>query len=191
MEKAFSSGWPALDFVGTLRLRRNAAPVEMLTSPASLDSWFRTSGVVGGKTSCRVSDVEQALALREAIYSLVAARMTNRSRDEGAVSLVNDAARTPPAIPQLTTEGRRLHGTPEQAMSSVARDAIDTLSGSDASLLKECGRPECTQVYVDHSRGGRREWCAMDSCGNKVKAAAYRARKRLAADGASKSPPRR
>ncbi|MGW1086621.1 CGNR zinc finger domain-containing protein [Streptomyces sp. NPDC002596] len=31
---------------------------------------------------------------------------------------------------------------------------------------------------VDRSHGGRREWCAMDPCGNRVKAAAHRARKK-------------
>ena len=66
-------------------------------------------------------------------------------------------------------------------MSSVARDAIDILTGPEVLLLKECANPGCTQVYVDHSRGARREWCAMDPCGNKIKAAAYRARKRAKA----------
>jgi predicted RNA-binding Zn ribbon-like protein len=68
--------------------------------------------------------------------------------------------------------------TPEQALSSIARVAVEILGGPDADLLKECGRPECTQVYLDRSRGSRREWCAMETCGNKMKAAAYRARKR-------------
>ncbi|MGI5425384.1 CGNR zinc finger domain-containing protein [Streptomyces sp. CA-179760] len=47
--------------------------------------------------------------------------------------------------------------------------------------LKECGRPGCTRVYLDRSRGGRRAWCGMEECGNRVKAAAYRARRRGAA----------
>ncbi|MGW1549197.1 CGNR zinc finger domain-containing protein [Streptomyces sp. NPDC002346] len=32
---------------------------------------------------------------------------------------------------------------------------------------------------VDRSHGGRRPWCAMDPCGNRVKAAAHRARKKV------------
>nr|WP_272925142.1 CGNR zinc finger domain-containing protein [Streptomyces sp. SID8377] len=49
-------------------------------------------------------------------------------------------------------------------------------------MLRECARPECTQVYLDHSRGRRREWCAMRTCGNRVKAAAFRARHRTTAE---------
>ncbi|WP_351235606.1 CGNR zinc finger domain-containing protein [Streptomyces sp. NPDC002133] len=183
MEHAFPCGAAALDFVGTLRARRKPQPWEMLKSPESLDSWFRESGIVDGDTGCRPSDLEDAVALREAIYLLVVARLANEKYDSRALSLVNHAVRTPPAIPQLTSSGRTIEATPQQALSSVARDAIDVLSGPDVPLLKECANPECTRIYVDRSRGARREWCAMEACGNKIKAAAYRARKkRLARD---------
>jgi predicted RNA-binding Zn ribbon-like protein len=178
VEHAFPCGNPALDFVGTLRARRNAEPQEKFTSPESVDSWFLESGVVDGGTSCQPADVTHAVALREAIYTLVAARLADEPYAEDAITVVNRAARKPPAIPQLTPTGSRTEATPEQAMSTVAREAIDILGGTRAQLLKECARPECTQVYLDNSRGVRREWCAMETCGNKMKAAAYRARKR-------------
>jgi predicted RNA-binding Zn ribbon-like protein len=181
MMHAFPCGTPVLDFVGTLRRRRNAEPLEMLTSPESLDAWFRESGLVDGETDCRPSDVEDAVSLREAIYALVRAGLANESYDADALALVNAMARTPSAIPQLTREGRRVEATAQQALSSVARQAIRVVSGPELSLIKECSRPECTQIYVDRSHGSRREWCAMDPCGNRVKAAAYRARKKAAA----------
>jgi predicted RNA-binding Zn ribbon-like protein len=177
MRHAFPCGNVALDFVGTLRARRNVTPLEMLSSPESLDAWFGESGVVDGETHSRPSDVTAAVALREAIHSLVAGRLAGGSFDESALALVNRTARTPSAIPQLTPGGRRVQGTPAQAMSSVARIAIDLLSGPEQQLLKECGRPECTQIYADHSRGSRREWCSA-KCRNKVNVAAYRARVR-------------
>ncbi|MFD1497699.1 ABATE domain-containing protein, partial [Streptosporangium lutulentum] len=46
MEHAFPCGNLALDFVGTLRARRNPVPTDVLTSPRSLDAWFRESGLV-------------------------------------------------------------------------------------------------------------------------------------------------
>ena len=178
MDHAFPCGNLSLDFVGTLRARRDESPTEMLTSSARLDSWFGESGIVDSGTTARPSDVTAAIALREAIYSLVTARMAGQPYASSALSLVNDAARKPSVIPQLTREGRRTEATAVQAMSTVARDAIDILGGPEGALLKECSRPGCTQTYLDTSRGGRREWCAMETCGNKMKAAAYRARKR-------------
>jgi predicted RNA-binding Zn ribbon-like protein len=178
VEHFFPCGDTALDFVGTLKARRNDVPRETLRAPASLQSWLRESGVVDGDTECGPSDLAAAIALREAIYSVVAARLFGSEYDDNAINLLNDVARGPAAIPQLTAAGRRTEATAEQALSSIARDAIAILGGSDADLLKECSRPECTQVYLDRSRGGRREWCAMETCGNKMKARAYRARKR-------------
>jgi predicted RNA-binding Zn ribbon-like protein len=181
VEHSFPCGNTALDFLGTLKARRNDVPRETLSEPASLKSWLRESGVVDGDTECGPADLTAAVALREAIYSLVAARLFGNGYDDNAVDLLNDVARRPAAIPQLTATGRRTEATAEQALSSIARDAIAILGGSDADLLKECSRPECTQVYLDHSRGGRREWCAMETCGNKMKARAYRARKKATA----------
>ena len=82
------------------------------------------------------------------------------------------------ATPQLTPAGRWTAATPEEALSTVARLAVELLGGPDVPLLKECGNPECTRIYIDRSRGMRRQWCGMESCGNRIKAAAYRARKR-------------
>jgi predicted RNA-binding Zn ribbon-like protein len=181
MEHSFPCGTLSLDFVGTLKARRNPVPTDVLTTTSSLEAWFRESGLVDVPTATRPSDVDDAVGLREAIYSLVDARRRNRDFDEAALELLNRAAATPPVVPRLTAVGRRTTATPDQALSAIARDAIDVLTGPQSALLKECGRPECTQVYLDHSRGGRREWCAMETCGNKMKAAAYRARKKKAA----------
>ncbi|MBF8191464.1 CGNR zinc finger domain-containing protein [Nonomuraea sp. K274] len=52
------------------------------------------------------------------------------------------------------------------------------------SRVRECARPECTRIFVDRSRGGKRQWCGMEECGNRIKAANYRSRKsRLTATG--------
>ncbi|MFF4653383.1 CGNR zinc finger domain-containing protein [Streptomyces sp. NPDC001380] len=183
---SFKCGAPVLDFLGTLRARRNPVPTEMLVSPESLEAWFRESGLVDGDTPCGPSDLEQATALREAVYLLVAATLAGDGYDADALALVNDTARTPSAVPQLARRGRRrTEATPQQALSSIARQAVQLLGGPEAALLKECSRDECTQVYLDRSHGGRREWCAMDPCGNRIKAAAYRARKRTEARAAS------
>lgn len=180
MMHVFKCGMPVLDFVGTLRRRRNPDPQEMLTTPESLDAWFRESGLVDGDVLSQPSDVAEAVSLREAVFSLVRSALNKEDYDTDALALLNAAARRPSAVPQLTRDGRRVEATPQQALSSLAREAVRLLSGPDAELVKECSRPECTQIYLDRSHGSRREWCAMDPCGNRVKAAAYRARKKAA-----------
>ena len=177
MKHSFVCGNPALDFAATVRSRLRV-PVEMFTSSETLHSWFPDSGIVDGEINCRPADLGVAIVMREAIYSLVHAKVAGRDYDGDALAIVNHAARTPPVVLQLTRDGRQTEATPAQALSAVARHAIEVLGGSDAPLIKECSRHECTRVYIDRSRGERREWCAMDPCGNMMKAAAYRARKR-------------
>ena len=164
--------------MGTLRARRNAVPLEKLRAPKNLDAWFRESGVAEIEPASAQLDLDKAVALREAVYDLIAARLAHRDYDDRALALLNDAATAPSTVPQLSPDGKHVRATADQALSAVARDAIDILGGTDGELLKECNRPECTQVFIDRSRGFRREWCAMKTCGNRVKGATYRARQR-------------
>lgn len=172
-------GNPALDFAATLRARHTLR-FEMLVSPERLDAWYLEAGIVDALSPGGDSDVARAVTVREAVYELVTARRLGEPYDDRALDTVNGAARRPPATPQLTASGRWTEASPEEALSTVARLAVEVLSGPDVPLLKECGNPECTRVYIDRSRGMRRQWCGMESCGNKLKAAAYRARKKQA-----------
>ncbi|WSI35849.1 ABATE domain-containing protein [Streptomyces sp. NBC_01341] len=180
---AFAGGALALDFAGTLRYRHRPDPREDMHSPVTLGAWFHESGILDRDIPCGTADLHEAWALREAVYHLILAKMSGRTPDQDALTLVNDYARRPAPVPQLTPDGRRhvVDPSAEQAFAAVAQDTVSVLGGPEAALLKECGNPECSQVYIDRSRGSRREWCAMDPCGNKIKAAAYRARKRVSA----------
>ncbi|WP_413757030.1 CGNR zinc finger domain-containing protein [Streptomyces sp. MMBL 11-3] len=179
LDHVFVCGNPALDFAATLRARRSTR-FEMFATPQRLDAWYLESGLVDTLTPGTEDDVRAAITVREALYRLVTDRRLGEEFDREALAVVNGAARGTPATPQLTPGGRHTEATPGQALATVARQAVELLAGPDVPLMKECGNPECTRVYIDRSRGMRRQWCGMESCGNKIKAAAYRARKRTA-----------
>lgn len=182
MIHAFPCGTLALDFVGTLRARRNEEPTEKLASGTDLDAWFLESGLLPDAPSADDGDLGRAVVLREAVYALVWARLHDRPLPGEAVETVNSFAAAPPLTPVLGSDGWSRVGDASQALSQVAREAVEIVGGEQAALLRECGRPECTQVYLDHSRGRRREWCSMATCGSRMKAAAYRARQRAGTD---------
>ncbi|MGW1468222.1 CGNR zinc finger domain-containing protein [Streptomyces sp. NPDC002308] len=179
LDHVFVCEHPALDFAATLRVRRSTR-FEMFVTPERLDAWFVESGLVDTVTPAGEDDVRAAITLREAIYQLVTDRRLGEEFDREALDVVNAAALKTPVTPQLTMAGRHIEATAPQALATVARQAVELLSGPDVPLMKECGNPECTRVYIDRSRGMRRQWCGMESCGNKIKAAAYRARKKAA-----------
>ncbi|MFI0716043.1 CGNR zinc finger domain-containing protein [Streptomyces inhibens] len=179
LDHVFVCGHPALDFAATLRARRSTR-FEMFVTPERLNAWYLESGLVDTITPGDEEDVRQARIIREAVYRLITNRRLGEEFDREALAVLNSAARETPVTPQLSVTGRHNEATPGQALATVARQAVELLSGPDVPLLKECGNPECTRVYIDRSRGMRRQWCGMESCGNKIKAAAYRARQRTA-----------
>ncbi|MGP4045962.1 CGNR zinc finger domain-containing protein [Streptomyces sp. 2A115] len=178
MRHAFPCGTPTLDFVGTLQERRAPVPIERIGSPVLLDSWFVESGLLDERPGSDQADLRAAMGLREAIYSLVSARLVDRPLPAGAVATVNRQAAGVPVAMRLGSAGTSRSGMTSQALTELAREAVEITAGGDAALLRECGHPDCTHIYLDRSRGRRREWCAMQACGNRVKAAALRVRRR-------------
>lgn len=61
-------------------------------------------------------------------------------------------------------------------MATVARDAVELLTGPFVHRIRTCAAVDCHLVYVDTSRPGRRRWCSMEHCGNRHKVRALRAR---------------
>ncbi|MCQ4207952.1 MULTISPECIES: CGNR zinc finger domain-containing protein [Streptomyces] len=182
MNHAFPCGTLPLDFVGTLRARRNEEPTEKLATPELLDDWFVESKMLDLAPGASEVDLAIAIDLRESIYDLVAARLDGKPLPTDAVAELNLQASGKPVTLRLGPDGTTRTGTVSQGLAALAREAVEILGGDDGALLRECSRPECTQVYLDRSRGHRREWCAMKTCGNRVKAAAYRARQHATQD---------
>ena len=60
-----------------------------------------------------------------------------------------------------------------QLLWPVIQSAADLVSSPDVAKIRECGAPDCSWLFLDHSRGGRRRWCDMSTCGNRAKARRY------------------
>lgn len=170
------SGNPALDLTGTVRSRRDT-PLDALTTPGDLERWVAACDELPDRVTADTAVFESALALREAVYRLALDRVLGRPFDQGGLDIVNGTAAGPPPALTLGDTGLRMTGDLPAVLSHLARSGIAVLADPHA-CLKECGRPSCTRIYLDRSRGARRTWCGMDECGNRVKAAAYRARRR-------------
>jgi predicted RNA-binding Zn ribbon-like protein len=180
----FKAGRLCLDFVASVgeRWRRN---FERLRTPEDLGRWLVEASLVRVSPAVTQDQLEQARALREAIHRL-AKRAGRATPDPGDVDVVNRWAAEPPPAPQLAPDGRTVAwraGEPvEAALAAIARDAVDLVSGPLAARVRECAAPDCALLFVDTSRPGRRRWCSMAACGNRVKTAAYRRRRSAGAE---------
>jgi predicted RNA-binding Zn ribbon-like protein len=189
----FRSGRLSLDLCSTL-LWRYRTPVEQLQVPGDFARWLDEAGVQPVPTALRAEDVHQARALREAIYGLVNDLLAGRDLAEPRLATVNALAAHPDPVLALTA-GRqiafRAEEPAEAALSRIARDAIELLSGSTAARVRECAAPDCAFLFVDASRPGRRRWCAMDRCGNREHVREHRRRRRLDSSSEGRTPPPR
>lgn len=179
---AFVSGNPALDLTGTVASRRDE-PIDVLAGPADLERWVAECDELPDGVTADFATFESALSLREALYQLALDRVLDRRFDPGSLDIVNDTAAGPVLTRTLSDTGLHMSGDLPAVLAHLARSGIAVLAYPHARL-KECGRTGCTRIYLDRSRGARRTWCGMDECGNRVKAAAYRARRRASTTAA-------
>jgi predicted RNA-binding Zn ribbon-like protein len=179
-EFPFRSGRLCLDFVATLG-SRGQLNLERLAEPGDLERWLAQAGL-GVRGPVGPADLAAAVRLREAIYGLVL--LDPGGRRPGAARVVNQTAAPAPLVPELDEGGRGAAwasgGTVAQALSSVARDAIDLISGPLIGRVRSCAGPDCTILFIDTSRPGKRRWCSMEACGNQAKSAGLRQQRRQA-----------
>ncbi|MFF2275517.1 CGNR zinc finger domain-containing protein [Agromyces sp. NPDC058126] len=177
----FDSGSFALDFATTGSIGGTAAGagVERLHSPDDLTAWLRERFPVPVGVA-RSRDLFDAVALRDAIARMALAASRREAPRSGDVDLVNLYAATPDVPPSLAggsrQAGRSVHTVP-QALSTIARDAVDLFAPANLERIRECSGDDCDIVYLDTSRAATRRWCSMQRCGNRAKVRAHRARK--------------
>ena len=152
------------------------------------------TGGVGGmhEGGPGLPELRRLVDVRERVYRAVAARLAVRVPELAGVvadgSELRDLlaiAQEPPPRPNLDATGR-LHwvGDWGAVYSAVARDALEVLDRLDELTVRECASPRCTRLFIDRSRG-KRVWCGMSTCGNRAKAARWRARHRASASATS------
>lgn len=177
----YVSGNLALDLVGTLN-ERWTTRVENLRDGSDVSNWLAGAGVLDEPPVANADTLREAVALREALFTIVRNLIDAPHEPLPRTELggVNGAAAYPPPTMTLRPDGHlQRDGTWRAGLSAVARDGIALTDTGDAEL-KWCAAPACTHPFLDRSRGHRRLWCEMAACGDRAKAAAYRARRRTA-----------
>lgn len=177
MKFEFIAGNVALDFVATVA-ERTTTHEERLREPADLAEWLTGAAVLDSPPPVTDLDLQDALELREAVYAYVVhltgmpapsaevRRILNRHAKAGHVALRLDRRW------QLESTG-----DVRSALGAITREAL--LLGQDErrDAIRWCAGAACTRPFLDRSHGRRRRWCGMSTCGDKAKAAAYRARR--------------
>lgn len=173
---------------------------EVLHEPADLVAWAGRSRLTPTPAlDVTERDVAYARRFRDALFRVAVARVCGGLPEFGVtgggredLDVINETAALPPLVPAIGDDGdgerREWAGVAggAQLLSTVARDAVELLTGPYAERVRMCSGERCYLVYVDTSRPGRRRWCSMEHCGNLHKVRALRARR--AGEGPPEEP---
>ncbi|WP_344265537.1 CGNR zinc finger domain-containing protein [Actinomadura napierensis] len=177
----FDAGAVCLDFAHTGGEGRYAV-FETLHEPDDLGEWLAQPPLAAVMTvPVTARELTAAKALRQAIWDAAHARAERRQLSAAAVAAINGAASAAPLVPELAADGTTTGWAPPvratQALSTLAREMVELLSGPLSGRIRECASDDCPLVFVDSSRPGARRWCSMERCGNRHKLRALRARR--------------
>jgi len=169
MRRRFQSGRMCLDLTHTGG-EGEAARWEILHGPADA---ARFLGIIIDTEPPFVNarDTTAVRDLRRALSGLARTRAVGAPPPPGVIGVINAAAAQPSLVPQLDEDSssRLIRGNTTQALSTIARDAVDLFSSQLADRIRICAADDCSLLYVDTSRPGTRRWCSMDWCGDRAK----------------------
>ncbi|SDM44826.1 CGNR zinc finger domain-containing protein [Allokutzneria albata] len=174
VEFGFDAGAVCLELLTTGGVGRYAA-YDSVPTPADFTAWLARSrlGVAAAKST--VDDMPVLSRLRTAMWDIAQAQLAGRPHPHAAVAELNSVAAAPSLVPALSGNARAwAKPTAAQALSTIARDAVELFGSPAVSRLRECSADNCQLVFVDLSRPGQRRWCSMDRCGNRAKQRARR-----------------
>ncbi len=186
-------GHPALDFVNTVDAWRDRWGPDLLTSYGDLVTWAERVRLIGSGHAARLrrqadAEPEQAQAtlarartLRATIRQLFLAETgsaTACAEDEDRLNAVlRDANRHRElrladgafAWRWLDTDGL------DAVLHRLAFAAADLLTSRGRRRdIRECHGINCGWLFLDTSRGGRRQWCSEESCGTHMRVRRFR-----------------
>ena len=186
----------ALDFINTLPVQ-NGEAMELLPDFGALLRWFRTTGLLTAREAASLEErwggsdrarraVDAVRALRERLRKEVIEWERGRAVHRSTIDELNRIMAERPMRTKLQSEGHALSrqlwfeaGQPEDLFAPLAHGAATLFAEADRERVRQCG--QCVLHFWDTSKKGTRRWCSMNLCGNRVKVAAYAARRRHSA----------
>ncbi len=188
-EGHFIGGHPVLDLTNTVFDRMNPAEDgELIKSPSDVLTWCVSAGLVDevpslpeAAASGLVADVQ---AVREhvwAVFNAVAHGEAVPAESFGALLERAGAGVRAGHVQQIDATLDRVTAdwtAPGVIPAFLALLAVHAVFALPAERVRACGR--CGWLFQDSSRGGRRRWCSMSTCGNREKARRHRQVERAA-----------
>jgi predicted RNA-binding Zn ribbon-like protein len=185
-------GQLSLDFINTVSWRGREIPEEHLNTYQDLLNWSILAGILGEdevqnlsregsiqpKAAKRI--LERAVELREAVYRIFSAKISNDPTSDADLIALNRELREALTHLRLSPDGDGFAldfgwggGALDQMLWPVARATSNLLTSDDLDRMRRCAAEDCGWFFIDTSRNRSRRWCDMKDCGNRSKARSF------------------
>jgi predicted RNA-binding Zn ribbon-like protein len=176
----------AIDFINT-QIVVDGADVDLLEDSSDVARWMNEAGLLAS-SSVPKNLLEEATGYRAQLHQGIVKLTNGLGISTALVDATNAYLSRRAAWQKLEQDKSGYRVTtvfqPERApdyLLAIAQSFAMLLAEGDLSRLRKCVNPYCVLYYYDTSKGGQRSWCSLDLCGNKLRMAASRARRSLAA----------
>jgi predicted RNA-binding Zn ribbon-like protein len=182
-----------LDFINTLEFERDGPTDAIGTAPVAIE-WFASRGLAHADANLAGDPrtIERIRAVRGALRAITEAIAADRPAPRSALVEANRALRARaileliPADSGVAPSHRHIGDPVNDALARLVEPLVIEMAAGRPDRIRICDNDTCRWVFYDSSRTGRRRWCDMAICGNRAKAARFRARRR-ASPGAGSS----
>lgn len=183
------------DFLNTDDSDDGVRVEKLPTLDAALD-WFVERGVIHGEGADGVrsqaqarpeladADLDRVHRVRDALREVSQSIVEGRAAEPTALETVNRALHARqvielvPASDGVSVDHRHVGDPVDDALARLADPLVMELTSGQPERIRQCDAHDCWWFFYDDSRTQRRRWCNMATCGNRAKAARYRARAR-------------
>jgi predicted RNA-binding Zn ribbon-like protein len=149
--------------------------------PGALKTWLVRHGLLSGAVPVSEDNVRSAVALQVSLRSLLRAN-SGEALEKNAVKRLNRLARQCNLTMVFGSDGSaRLDAATrgvERALGKILVVVVKAMADGNWGRLKVCRNQHCQWAFFDSSKNRSGRWCAMQACGSRAKASAYRSRQK-------------
>ncbi|MFB9795173.1 CGNR zinc finger domain-containing protein [Shinella granuli] len=181
----FIGGHPALDLTNAVFTRDMPNDDnELLKSSRDVGNWLHFVGLATQAQATAICGIaapafmESVWELREASFSIFDALAAGKPPVPEALGLLFKQAAKGLSTGRLKLEETKAApriehvANAEAVIAFLATVAIEAYFVLPRERLHAC--PRCGWLFLDTSRGGKRRWCSMQTCGNREKVARHK-----------------
>ncbi|WP_458117371.1 ABATE domain-containing protein [Arthrobacter sp. D2-10] len=180
-EKAHSS----LALANSSGRRDDPEEGDLLIAPERATRWMIEQGLTASDVQLYDYCSNRLRDFRHSVREVLGAAANGISPDVHAIAAINAAMTQVPSVTLLRWAsadgfyGQQKYAETqavEHALSAIATDVVDVLTGDEKQLLAQCADPSCGRFLL--RTHPRRQWCS-NRCGDRVRAARAYAKRTL------------